>query len=209
MFYDCELKKAGMLRCMLLDMGFPSSVIIASHLFRRANQHIASDLLGIDDIDCDKNGLLLFSPIEKAYDDFNLGFVKNKDGQLVCKIFNRNILTDLLYDNLTLKEKNELINSHLLPSDWRNGTEPIYATGTEFNLRTTYKELDGRPLALKNLNRPYHRCLCFQARLALSKAREKNWIDASYDFDDFLSEGMSAKEKVEWALSRAFSAVEQ
>lgn len=206
-FYDCKLGN-GIVRCML-DMGLPSSVVIASHLFRRANQHIAPDLLGIEDIDCDKNGLLLFKPIEKAYDDFHLGFIKNGEGELVCKVFNRNILTVLLYDNLTEDQKNDMIKSHLLPSDWRTGIEPIYATGTTFNLRTTYGDLDGRPLAFKNLNRPYHRCLSFQARLALCKAREKNWIEDTFDFEDFLSEGMSVKDKVEWALSRTFSTGEQ
>jgi hypothetical protein len=60
---------------MLLDTGLPKSIVIASHLFRRANEHIAKELMNIDNIDDEKNGLLLFKPIESAFDHFDLSFI--------------------------------------------------------------------------------------------------------------------------------------
>jgi hypothetical protein len=44
-------------------------------LFRRANEHIAKELMNIDNIDDEKNGLLLFKPIESAFDHFDISFI--------------------------------------------------------------------------------------------------------------------------------------
>lgn len=74
---------------MLLDCYLPSAVVTAAHLFRRSNQYMAEYLLGIEDIDDVRNGLLLFKPLEKAFDKFQIGFVyNNSDDTFRMKIFN-------------------------------------------------------------------------------------------------------------------------
>lgn len=50
---------------------------------------MAEYLLGIEDIDDVRNGLLLFKPLEKAFDKFQIGFVyNNSDDTFRMKIFN-------------------------------------------------------------------------------------------------------------------------
>ena len=76
-----------------------------------------------------------------------------------------------------------------LPSDWQNSPDPVLAPGTNYNVQTTFKDVDGAPLALKGLNRPFNRCLNLQARLARQEAIKKRWIsDHDPDFPDFWSD---------------------
>jgi hypothetical protein len=183
---------------MLLDTGLPKSIVIASHLFRRANEHIAKELMNIDDIDDKKNGLLLFKPIESAFDDFDLSFIyDNSQDTFITKLFNPKYKNKLLIDNMDLNHVAELVKDMRFPDNWKNSTTPIYAPETTFNLLTTFGDLDGQPLVFKTITRPFKRCLNLQARLARNQAIAKNWlIKEEYDFDDFWSEGMSVTEKI-------------
>jgi hypothetical protein len=193
-FYDCSM--GNQTRCMLLDTGLPSSVVIGSHLFRRSNEHIASKLMQITDIDDVRNGLLLFKPLEKAFDHFIISFIYDSPSdEFRLKVVNRNYRNAFLVDELTEKERNTLVGANVT-LQWRTSSTPIYAINTNFNILTTYGDLDGQPLVFKNINRPFKRCLNLQARLARMKALEEKLAD-EYDFEDFWSEGLSIAEKLE------------
>ncbi|GMF21545.1 unnamed protein product [Phytophthora lilii] len=82
--YQCDMgtyqddMENRMLRCMLLNTALPSGLVIASHLFRRKNEYISRKLMGFDNIDDVKNGLLLFKPLEHAFDHFQISFIYDK-----------------------------------------------------------------------------------------------------------------------------------
>ena len=210
-FYECNAGQ-GMLRCMLLDIAMPSNVVIAAHLFRRANEDLSALMVGIEDIDDVRNGLLLFKPIEKAFDDRDLSFIydSTKD-KLKVKVFNPALLDRLLIDNLTDDQLASFhVSRHILRSLHKKD-RPVFANGSEFNLLLKFSDIDGQALAFKNLNRPYLRCLNLQARLARMTAIERGWISKDWDFDDFYVEGVSADDKVKSlfeSIDRAQSAGE-
>jgi hypothetical protein len=186
--YDCDCGNE-MIRCMLLDTGLPKSIVIASHLFQRSNEYFAKELMNIDNIDDEKNGLMLFKPIESAFDNFNLSFIyDNSQDTFITKLFNPEYKNKLLIDNMEQNLFAKLVKDMILPDNWRNITTPIYAPDTIFNLLTTFGDLDGQPLVFKSIKRPFKRCLNLQARLARNEAITKKWlIKEEYDFDDFWS----------------------
>ena len=195
-YYDCEGPN-GTVRCMLLDTNLPSQVVIASHLFRRSNYDIASPLLQIDDIDDIKNGLLLFKPIEAAFDKFEIGFIYDHEDDLYrLKLFNNHadFKNCRLVDYLGRSEdlfKGMNLNEKELALNWRLSTDPVYYPNINFNLQTAFGDLEGKSIAFKNLNRPYQRCLNLQARAARHKALKLGTIDPGYDFIDHWSDGFT------------------
>ena len=179
--YTCDLGD-NIVRCMLLNIGFPSMVVIGSHLFRRSNEHFAMELMNIENIDDVRNGLLLFRPLEKAYDNFDISFICIKD-EFFMKVFNPDYRDKSLVDLLTRKEK-QAISVCIIDS------------------LGTFGDLEGRILDFgKTIIRPFKRCLNLQARLARNEALKKKWVNQEYDFEDFWSEGMSAAEKIEFYLN--------
>jgi hypothetical protein len=206
--YECDGPvNSGMTRCMLLDTYLPSAIVTAAHLFRRSNQYIASQLLNIEDIDDVKNGLLLFKPLEKAFDHFQIGFIYNSTDDIYrLKIFNdvpvfkNTLLIDSIPEGTVLKDMN--LDLSALPKDWRISTEPVLAPGTQYDLRTKFADLEGKPIAFKNLNRPFRRCLNLQARIALTEAIDKKTIDDSFNFQDYWSDGISVDEKLQFYFEK-------
>jgi hypothetical protein len=85
----------SMLLCLAMDVGLPSSVVIASHIFRRDNDDLKS-LVQVDDIDDVRNGLLLFRAIKSAIDDLDNSFLVDTRDQFILKVFNPTIKGDLL-----------------------------------------------------------------------------------------------------------------
>ncbi|KAG2789509.1 hypothetical protein Pcac1_g944 [Phytophthora cactorum] len=197
---DCGTNQDGdpMLLCMVMNIGLPSTVVIASHIFRREHDRLKSRFVQIADIDDVRNGLLLFKPIESAFDDLDIAFLVDKEDQFTLKLFNPNIKSKLLVDSLTQKQWDAL-GGESVPTDWETSTSPVYAPyAPEFNLLTTFGELDGKPLRFPSGStlRPFRRCLYHQAQLARAKAIIQGWVSEDYNFDDFSSEGFTLEEKM-------------
>ena len=195
-------KNKGKTRCMLLDCYLPSAIVTAAHIFRKSNEHIADYLLQIGNIDNVKNGLVLFKPLKRAFDKFQIGFVYNdSDDTYRMKIFNneplfRNfLLIDFISPSIVLNHMK--LDLTALPANWRCSTSPILAPGTNYNLLTKFADLEGQCLSFKNLNRPYKRCLNFQARIAYTEAMTNGTMAPSdYVFNDYWSEGLTVEEKI-------------
>ncbi|TMW69223.1 hypothetical protein Poli38472_001379 [Pythium oligandrum] len=65
-----------------------NEVVIGSHLLHQKHRRLAPILFDIDDIDDVQNGLLLFEPLKRAYDAFQLSFLYDKDSdQFYLKLF--------------------------------------------------------------------------------------------------------------------------
>ena len=85
------------MRCMLFNMDFPKSVVIASHLFPRKLEKLCNTLFGFEDLDDVRNGLLLFRPLEAQCDRFNISFIPANDGNVRLKVVNSQILKATLW----------------------------------------------------------------------------------------------------------------
>jgi len=196
--YDCN-RENGKLRCMLLDTALPSELVIASHLFRRKNAFLSEKLMGISDIDDVRNGLLLFKPLEHAFDHFQISFIYDQSSnEFRLKIFDRSVRQQRLFEQLNSTQRAILLQGQVLPNNWEL-LGPRHAPGTAYDIQTTFGDLEGRALCFRSVERPYKRCLNLQARLARKHAIEKQWIKPDEDdFQDFWSEGMSLAEKMEF-----------
>ncbi len=69
----------GRLRDMLTGLSLPASTVIASNLYKSEWKEYAEVDLGLADIDDVGNGLLLWKPIEHAFDTSALCFIYDKD----------------------------------------------------------------------------------------------------------------------------------
>ncbi|KAL7996290.1 putative HNH nuclease [Plasmopara halstedii] len=196
--YDCNMG-SGKLRCMLLDTALPSELVIAFHLFRRKNEFLSEKLMGISNIDDVRNGLLLFKPLEHAFDHFQISFIYDQSSnEFRLKIFDQSVRPQRLFGKLDNTQRAILLQGQALPKNWRS-RGPRLAPGTVYDIQTTFGDLEGRALRFKSVKRPYKRCLNLQARLARKQAIEKQWIRPDEDdFQDFWSEGMSLAEKMKF-----------
>jgi hypothetical protein len=188
---------------MLLDTALPSDLVIAPHLFRRSHAFLSEKLMGFPDIDDVKNGLLLFKPLEHAYDHFQISFIYDQSSdEFRLKIFDRSLRQVRLFEKLSNPQRGILLQGVVLPTNWKS-EGPRNAPGTNYNIQTTFGDLEGRPLRFQSVERPYKRCLNLQARLARMKAIEEKWINPDEDeFEDFWSEGMSLAEKMEFYYAK-------
>jgi hypothetical protein len=178
-YYQCSRPEG--IRCMLLNITFPASVVTASHLFRRSNEYLSLAIMQIADIDDVRNGLLLFKPVEHAFDKFQISFLYDKaTDRFFLKVFDTSIRNETLIS--FIQDPNQL--KALL--DTRSCT---------FDPCTTFGDLDGKPLVFETLDRPYKRCLNLQARLAYAKALKRNDAGA-VNFEDFWSDGLTVGEKM-------------
>lgn len=113
---------------------------------------------------------------------FRLIFIYDKDTQK----FVADVLDPSLLD-VKLVEK----GAQLMGTDW---------IAPEVSLRSlTFRDLHGRSLEFdrKSIHRPYKRALNFQARQARKAAiLKRGWRQASWDFEDFFTEGMPVLEKL-------------
>ena len=92
--------KGRKLKCMLLGFGLPACLVVAGHIFKFEWKGLVEDWMGFPDIDDPGNGLLLFKPIEMAFDHSQLSFLENPAGQLVCRILDPALRSKKLVDAL-------------------------------------------------------------------------------------------------------------
>jgi len=99
-------------KCMLLDVYLPD--VKAAHLFKFEWEDIMEDIVGIShgQVDSAKNGLLLYKPLEWAYDNSILAFIYESTSKrykvfLVDKSYSTKLLVDVA-DTFNSKKKPEL-----------------------------------------------------------------------------------------------------
>ena len=167
--------------CLLTNDVLPSSTVIGSHLFKwEWSEYV--HLLGFEDINDVRNGLPLWKPLEWAFDTSRLCFTFDKTSdKFIAKVMDPSLLTKKLVN--IGREKMGAVEWKRPPFRLRNLTfQDIDSRALEFD--------PGRPL------RPYKRVLNFQARQARTYAIRRGWQPASWDFEDYLTEGMELSEKL-------------
>jgi hypothetical protein len=132
--YACSWLESKKVRCMMLDRDLQSELVVAAHLLPLRNHKFAGPVMQISDINDTRNGLLLFKPIERAYDKFQLSFIYDEtSGEYRLKVIKPNLCKTCLIDELDDKEQTVLNGGRPLRSDWRSGGQ-IRACGTSFKL---------------------------------------------------------------------------
>lgn len=77
------------------------SWVIASHLFRRKNEFLYDNLMGFGDIDDVRNNLMLFKPLEHAFDHLQISFIYNKGSNEFClKVSDQSLRRQRLFGKL-------------------------------------------------------------------------------------------------------------
>ena len=202
--------------CMVTNWWFPAELVTAVHLFRHRRKDLAKDHFDIDDIDSPRNGLLLFKPIEVAYDNYQLTIIK-QGADYILKIIDPGIKKTPLIDLLTDSQLENWIGSCKLESDQSNFAclSRIYAENHDrrpggsalkrrktadfskkFDFRTTFAALEGKKLVFANLNRPFNRVLNLHARMAVIFAKQDGIIEENeIVFDDFWSDDVDLMSK--------------
>jgi hypothetical protein len=179
-------------RCYLLDMELPRHLVIGAHLFKREWSDVAKMLLDIDSVDDARNGLLLYKPLEWAFDTGRL-MVVAASGEFVVRLLDPAIREVALHDKATqLLHKSEVEQAKLLGTLTRDYPLP--------KERSTFGALhDTRArLVLPCGLRPWRRCLCFHAHVVRQQAVRLQWIATKDEapFEDFWSEGSDVMEHV-------------
>ncbi|GMF36914.1 unnamed protein product [Phytophthora lilii] len=159
--------------------------------------------MGFDNIDDVKNGLLLFKPLKHAFDHFQMSFIYDKgSNEFRLKVFDPSLRRQRLFAKLHPDQRDLLLRGQTLSKHWKK-RGPRLAPGTDFNIQTTFGDVESQPLCFMSVERPYKRCLNLQARLGRKKAIEAKWIHPDEnEFEDFWSEGMSLAEKMDFFSAR-------
>ncbi|OWZ10601.1 Crinkler (CRN) [Phytophthora megakarya] len=186
-FYGCYHREKTWVRCMLLDIDFPKALVVASHLFQRSKEYLAQVMMQMSDIDDMRNGLLLFIPLQYAFAHFQVGFIRHGDTDTFrLKLFDPRLRDTRLIDIEESDTGVKVLNEEQL--DVLRDVVSMAERPCQFDVKTTFGDMDGKTLVFTGYERPFCRCLNLQARLARMVALNKGWIDASYDFADFWSE---------------------
>ncbi|GIM08234.1 hypothetical protein Vretimale_12316 [Volvox reticuliferus] len=157
------------LRCMLLDVALPLAMVTGAHLFKYCWRAKMNMILELSNINHPRNGLLLCKGLEHAFDDSRICFLCESNDEGVPKFILE--LLDLSLENTTLWEymKGYKLTKYK-PHQFQEDDEPNVA------LLRTFGQLKGKALTFTNRKYPYKRCLAFQARQAVRRAREEGWL---------------------------------
>ena len=202
-FYDVEVglvsgTEKRSLRCMILDMMLPSSLVIGGHIFKREwfKFDVHKTLLNMEDIDCARNGFLLFKPVEWAFDRSMLFFdLDSTSGDFFLRILDPSIRSRQLMDVLLSDVASEpgRPKFRIPPEDIMEATKLVVG-------ETTFGCLERRRLKYRSMvNYPLKRALSFHARMAIDLAEKRGWVEpGSILFMDYSSEtGQLAKRRLE------------
>lgn len=160
--------KKQTIKCMLLDVELDKSVVIGSHIFKHEWEKFKG-ICGLDNINDHRNCMLLFQPIEKAFDSSQLCFILDKtSGKLVLKLLNPNLKNTTVYR----AAKNLNISDEAMGS---------------LDKKLKFGDLDGKPLKSSTGKFPFKSLLNLHARTARDTAIKNNWIQQSWNFEDFVS----------------------
>lgn len=190
-----DFHSGALISCQILNILLPSFLVIGAHIFKHEWASDAAILLGITKIDSTRNGLLLFQPIEKAFDRSQLCFVKEAGkGSFQLKILDPSLRgQDLFTSCLKLIRKEDCEKLQLSLTDVQNTVSNALVNNGR---QLTFGDLEGRTLICKGKTTPYKRCLNFHASRARDYAVEKGWISPNVTFkyswsEDFNEEGLS------------------
>ena len=178
--YQAAEAHNGMCWCLLTNDRLPTSTVIGSHLFKWEWRHHCH-VVGLADINDVGNGLPLWKPIEWAFDTSRLCIIYDKRiDRFIAHVLDPSIMNTRLADIGRVKMG-------------RGWVSPHHSLG-----RLTYRDVHLQPLifAPNSLQQPIKHVLNFQARRARKYAILHWGQDATWDFEDFFTEGLDLSDKL-------------
>jgi hypothetical protein len=158
------------IKCMITGEVLPSDVVVAGHLFKRSFEDSA-DLVGLKDIDDVKNGMLMYKPIEQAFDTSIISLVSTgmqPKGNVRVVVRQRKWLNRTIGEYIAGEKS--LKNQNLTMGVPQSLLSKTFA---DLENEIDFKVVSGGP-------KWYSRCLAFQATMARYTAIRFGWIDESY-----------------------------
>jgi len=170
--------------CHLLNVALPLNLVAVAHIFPKRFRH--NYWVPIADIDDVQNTLVLFRPIERAFDRGQLCFVWINDQ----KKFRIHILDPKLHTTTISK-----LAEQCFPR-----TQTGWMSLDNSLLKSSFGQFHGQFLNLQQTAMPYKRCLAFHAHRARFEAINKKWIGANdlneLDDDEIWSPGFMEDKKL-------------
>lgn len=159
------------IKCMITGEVLSIDVVVAGHLFKRAFEDYADDLVGLKDIDDVKNGMLMYKPIEQAFDTSIISLISTDvqpKGNVRLVVLQRKWLNRTIGDYIAGEKS--LKNQNLTTGVPQTLLSKTFA---DLENEIDFKVVAGGP-------KWYSRCLAFQATMARYTAIRFGWIDESY-----------------------------
>ena len=164
---------------MFTGADIPYYSVVASHLFKFKFRHECKYQLSIDDINDERNGLLLLAPIEHAFDRSHITFVYDKELQKFKLKLLKQDLKQVTFRKYAKTERN--INTNMLFKQSASFTEDSkkrYVDTLHRLLDRTFGDFEGVPFAYNFTasKKCFYRCFAFQQAMATLQAKENGWI---------------------------------
>ncbi|CAF3498219.1 unnamed protein product [Rotaria socialis] len=160
-YYKCGAQNMKQIKCMVLNKWFDRCIVRASHIWKAATKGVGLNEFQLheSDIHNERNGLLLYESIEKAFDSKKLCFIYNPfAGTLQVKILCNDLKKIYIVDDA--KRKN-------------------------FNEFRTFNDIDNAVLNLPIDVFPYRRLLNWHGRCSYKTAKANKWMDENEHLEDF------------------------
>ena len=181
-----DLPLPATVACHFLGVPIPTNLVTVAHIFPRRFRH--NEWVPVSDIDHVQNTLVLFKPIERAFDTGRLCFVWTE----ARRGFRIHILDPALFSTTLVKLSERTFTD----------TQKTWKNVDLFPLNATFQDYHGQYLHLNASALPFKRCLAFHAHRARYEAIRRKWIKpddlAELDDDNVWSPGaMEDKQLVE------------
>ena len=221
-FYECSAPEASpekpMAKCMVSDGVFPQPVVIASHIWKYSTRGIGLDEFGLTlaDLDSWRNGLLLASEIEKAFDKKRVAFSYNLlEDKFTFHVLDRSLLDKPIIDTHDKKTASAL-KAYVLPagaaavnpeSDTPRA-DPLVATDDASAAtscaaptpqgpaaeadETTYpkfRDFDNKEMTWSPPAMPFRRLLAWHYAIATITAQRRSWFRPEHPLPVCCSDG--------------------
>ena len=190
-YYYGNTRAVTSIVCMFSKVDLPYQTIIGCHIFKSCLKEYCMDRLSFEDIDDERNGLLLFKPFQFAFDNSHICFLYNSgQKRFAMKILHPDIKGMTLLDYIVRFSEIDtklLLQSHEV---WRENFEinekmsPVIVAATMKTvenltkiLQTKWKDYENNFLDFGE-EKCFDRCLSFQAGMARYLAIDKGWIQA-------------------------------
>jgi hypothetical protein len=182
-YYDTEAYPALHFKCMFTGVDLPSKTIIASHLFKFKFGDHCWQLLDFKDINDVRNGLLLFQPLEHAFDRSHIIFAYDKElKKFVLEVLNTDIL-EMTFKEYAISEK--INREFLFKSSFDIEGVDIDMNPCTKNLRhlldQKFSDYVGKAFEYNftESKKCYYRCFAFHESVSRLQAVDRGWAEAT------------------------------
>jgi hypothetical protein len=158
-YYQCaDPMNPNVVKCMILNQYLPKNLVIGSHIYKASTYGSGLEDFGLKmtDLYNERNGLLLYESIEKAFDMKEVCFLYNA--------FNMTLTLHVLRKDLLPISVISPKNATLVP--------PACAS-------LLFSDIDGSVLQLPPGIYPYKRILSWHARCSVRHANSMGWITSA------------------------------